>query len=271
MSIPVALTIAGSDSGGGAGIQADLKTFHAYGVFGTSAITAVTVQNTLGVYGVHTIPPEVVRAQIRAVVSDLHPRACKTGMLGTAEMVETVAAAVADAKLDLFVLDPVMVATSGDRLLDEGAERAIVTRLMPLATIITPNLGEAAILSGLSVGTVAEMEAAARHLTLLGANGVLLKGGHLDGDTVVDVLVIGDRCHAYQRPRIDTRHTHGTGCTLSAAITAGLALGASLREAVESALDYVYRAIATSPNLGQGSGPLNHFVPSTPRHQPDRS
>lgn len=260
VSIPVVLTIAGSDSGGGAGIQADLKTFAAFGVFGTTAITAVTVQNTMGVHGVHLIPVNDIRAQIHAVASDLRPHACKTGMLGSANIVRTVAIAIRDTGIAHYVLDPVMVATSGDRLLDDGAERAIISDLVPLATIVTPNLDEAAILAGIRVGSVHEMESAARILAERGARAVLVKGGHLEGDRVVDVLFDGTSVRTYERPRIDTRHTHGTGCTLSAAITAELALGRDLHTAVESALDFVHRAISSAPNLGQGSGPLNHFV-----------
>ena len=233
-------------------------------IHGTSAITAVTVQNTLGVQAVHTIPTDIVEAQIRAVAVDLSPAACKTGMLGTADLVGTVASAIREASLEKFVLDPVMVATSGDRLLDEGAERAILELLMPLSALITPNLHEASILSGMAVRTAEEMERAAHRLLELGAKAVLLKGGHLEGDQVVDLFVDPAGCHAYQRPRIDTRHTHGTGCTLSAAITAELSHGAALRDAVESGLDFVHRAIASAPNLGRGSGPLNHFL--QPRH-----
>jgi hydroxymethylpyrimidine/phosphomethylpyrimidine kinase len=261
VSIPVVLTIAGSDSGGGAGIQADLKTFDAFRVFGTTAVTAVTVQNTTGVQGVHLIPVGTIRAQIHAVVEDLHPLACKTGMLGSDAIVSAVAHAIRESAIGSYVLDPVMVATSGDRLLDAGAEQAIVRELLPLATIITPNLDEAAILAGMEVRTVAQMETAARSLAERGARAVLVKGGHLEGDRVIDVFYDGAAMHSFDRARIDTRHTHGTGCTLSAAITAELALGRDLLTAVGSALDYVHRAIENAPNLGQGSGPLNHFVP----------
>jgi len=258
---PVALTIAGSDSGGGAGIQADLKTFQAYGVFGTSAITAVTVQNTLGVRNYLALPPELVRAQIRAVTDDLRPRACKTGMLAGEAVIRVVAETLRELPAMAYVLDPVMVATSGDRLLDEGAERRILELLLPLATVITPNLDEAALLTGVPVSSVEEMEQAARRLVGGGAKAALVKGGHLVGDAVVDLLFDGLHIHAYRRARLDTRSTHGTGCTLSAAVTAGLARGATLQAAVESALDYVHRAIADAPGLGQGNGPLNHLVP----------
>jgi len=264
--MPVALTIAGSDSGGGAGIQADLKTFFAYGVFGTSALTAVTVQNTVGVRDYLALAPELVRAQIRAVVEDLDPRACKTGMLAGVPVIRAVAEALEELPGLAYVLDPVMVATSGDRLLDEGAERAILERLLPLATLVTPNLEEAALLTRTEVRTVEAMERAARSLVAAGAGAALVKGGHLPVGDVVDVLFDGVTVHAFRRGRIDTRSTHGTGCTLSAAVAAGLALGAPLQAAVESALDYVHRAIAQAPGLGRGNGPLNHLVrPVLPR------
>lgn len=260
-TLNVALTIAGSDSGGGAGVQADLKTFHAYGVFGTSALTAITVQNTLGVSGVHAIPVDIVREQIAAVATDLQPAACKTGMLATRELVFAVAHAIAQHRLPNYVLDPVMVATSGDRLLDEDAEDAIVQELAPLATLITPNLDEAAILTGEAVENVEDMHRAARTLVERGARAALIKGGHLRADELIDVLFDGRDVHEYRRPRIRTRSTHGTGCTLSAAVTAALARGAPLVTAVDSALDYVHRAIAAAPSLGAGNGPLNHFQP----------
>jgi hydroxymethylpyrimidine/phosphomethylpyrimidine kinase len=257
-STPIALTIAGSDSGGGAGIQADLKTFEAFGVFGTTAITAITVQNTVGVSAVHPVPLDIVRGQIAAVAADLPPAACKTGMLATRELVSTVARAIGEHALPNFVLDPVMVATSGDRLLDEDAISAVTSELMPLATLITPNLDEAALLVGFEVSNVADMRMAARALCDAGAAAALVKGGHLSGDDVVDVLFDGAEMHEYRHSRLHTSSTHGTGCTLSAAVAAGLGLGAGLGAAVEAALDYVHRAIAQAPRLGAGSGPLNH-------------
>ncbi|MGH7458047.1 MAG: bifunctional hydroxymethylpyrimidine kinase/phosphomethylpyrimidine kinase [Longimicrobiaceae bacterium] len=257
---PVALTIAGSDSGGGAGIQADLKTFHAFGVFGTSAITAITAQNTLGVHGIHAVPVGMVRSQIRAVAEDLHPAACKTGMLATAELVRAVADAVRAFELSNFVLDPVMVASSGDRLLDREAEQTMVEALLPLARVITPNLDEASILAGLPVDDTDTMRRAAAALVERGAAAALVKGGHLVGAEVVDTLFDGAEWHEWRRPRIDTRNTHGTGCTLSAGIAAGLAHGRSLHTAVEDALDFVRRAMQRPPDLGSGHGPLNHLV-----------
>jgi hydroxymethylpyrimidine kinase/phosphomethylpyrimidine kinase len=260
MSIPIALTIAGSDSGGGAGIQADLKTLHAFGCFGTSAITAITVQNTRGVTGVHAIPVDTVRAQIAAVAGDLPPAACKTGMLATSDLVRAVAASIRELALPNYVLDPVMVATSGDRLLDADAERTIVDELLPLAACVTPNLDEAAILVGFAVADVDGMRRAAQALVERGARSALLKGGHLRSDQLVDVLFDGAEWHEWRRPKLDTRNTHGTGCTLSAGIAAGLAHGRPLRQAVEDALDYVQRAMAAAPGLGSGHGPLNHLV-----------
>lgn len=256
---PIALTIAGSDSGGGAGIQADLKTFHALGVYGTSVLTAITAQNTLGVQAVHAVPLAHVRAQIDSVVSDLRPAALKTGMLTTTALVETVAAAIREHRLRHYVMDPVMVATSGDRLLAEDAVSALVQDLLPLADIVTPNLHEARILSGVAISGEEEMRLAGDRILELGASAVLIKGGHLDGEAV-DLLMDGGTERIWRRARIDTVHTHGTGCTLSAAITAGLARGDELTRAVDRAVGFVARAIAAAPGLGGGHGPVNHFV-----------
>jgi hydroxymethylpyrimidine/phosphomethylpyrimidine kinase len=262
----VALTIAGSDSGGGAGIQADLKTFHAFGVFGTSAITAITAQNTRGVSGVHPVPVGMVRAQIAAVVEDLRPAAAKTGMLATAELVECVAAAVEELGVPRLVVDPVMVATSGDRLLDADAERGIVARLLPLAVLVTPNLDEAELLCGFEVRSPAQMRRAAGALVEAGSGAALIKGGHLEGDEVLDLLFDGSEWREWRRPRLETTSTHGTGCTLSAAAAAGLALDLPLVDAVEAALDFVRRALEGAPGLGSGHGPLDHFIsPALPR------
>ncbi len=254
----IALTIAGSDSGGGAGIQADLKTFHQFGVYGTSAIVALTAQNTLGVHAVHPVPEAMVTAQLEALAGDLPPAAVKTGMLATAGLVRLVAAAIRRHGWREYVLDPVMVATSGDRLLDAAAEAVVRAELLPLAALVTPNLDEAGILTGEPVRTVAEMERAGRRLLALGAASALVKGGHLDGDTMTDVLVTPAGLQHFTRPRLATSSTHGTGCTLSAAITAGLALGRPLQIAVADALDYLYRALQSAPGLGGGHGPLNH-------------
>src|SRR5881296_326752 len=263
--VKVALTIAGSDSGGGAGIQADLKTFHQFGVFGASVVTAVTAQNTVGVRAWEAVPVALVTKQLDAVADDLPPLAVKSGMLGSAAVAEAVAAGIARRRLPNYVLDPVMVATSGDRLLDRDAEHIIRRDLVPLATLVTPNLDEAAILAGEPVESPAAMERAGRALVKLGARAALVKGGHLTGDAVVDVLVADGTVQRFTRPRIDTTSTHGTGCTLSAAVAAGLAHGRPLERAVADALDFVQRAMAAAPELGRGHGPLNHFVPGPPR------
>lgn len=260
----IALTIAGSDSGGGAGIQADLKTFHQFGVFGTSVVVAVTAQNTRGVRSIHPVPADMVRDQLAALAEDLPPAALKTGMLATAPLVQQVAGAIRAYGWTRLVVDPVMVATSGDRLLAPDAVQAMRERLMPLAAVVTPNLDEAALLTGEEVADPAAMDRAGRQLLASGAGAVLVKGGHLPGDTVVDVLVTASGTRRFARQRIATTSTHGTGCTLSAAITAGLALGRPLEAAVEDALDYVHRAIASAPGLGGGHGPLNHGVLARP-------
>jgi hydroxymethylpyrimidine/phosphomethylpyrimidine kinase len=258
---PIALTIAGSDSGGGAGIQADLKTFHQFGVFGTSVITAITAQNTHGVRGWSATSPELVAAQLDAVAEDLRPAAVKSGMLGDAAVVREVAAGLRRHSLAPYVLDPVMVATSGDPLLTPEAVATIRSELLPLADLVTPNLDEAAILVDAPVRDVAAMESAARQIVeRLGARAALVKGGHLEGPATVDVLFAGGALSHFRHRRIDTTSTHGTGCTLSAAIAAGLATGATMEEAVRAALEFVHRAIAAAPRLGGGHGPLNHFV-----------
>jgi hydroxymethylpyrimidine/phosphomethylpyrimidine kinase len=256
----IALTIAGSDSGGGAGIQADLKTFQRFGVFGTTAITAITAQNTRGVNGWEAVSTTLVRAQIDAVVSDLAPVACKSGMLGNGDIASAVAAAIRDHSLRNYVLDPVMVATSGDVLLEQDAIAVIRTELVPLATLVTPNLEEAAILTGEQIDDEDSMVRAAEILVSdLGAQAALIKGGHLAGDRVVDILYDGD-VRVFRGRRLETTSTHGTGCTLSAAIAAQLANGESLHAAVRRSIDYVHNAIASAPGLGSGHGPLNHLA-----------
>jgi hydroxymethylpyrimidine/phosphomethylpyrimidine kinase len=258
---PIALTVAGSDSGGGAGIQADLKTFQRYGVYGTSAITLVTAQNTRGVVRVDLLPAEAVVAQIDALAADLRPAAAKTGALGSAEVVEAVAGAVARHALRPLVVDPVMIAKHGDPLLAADAVEALRRRLLPQATLLTPNLPEAAaLLGGGAIEREADVEAAARALAAQGAGAVLVKGGHGSGPEVADLLFTGGRCLWLRAPRIDTPHTHGTGCTLSAAITARLALGDDLEAAARSAVAWLARAIATAPGLGGGHGPVNHWA-----------
>jgi hydroxymethylpyrimidine/phosphomethylpyrimidine kinase len=252
----IALTIAGSDSGGGAGIQADLRTFQRFGVFGTSAITAVTAQNTQGIRAVHTLPAELVVAQIAALAEDLPPAAVKSGMLGSLEVARATAGALSEYAFANYVLDPVVVASSGERLLDPGAESELLARLVPLAALVTPNLAEAALLTGLGVRTPDDMERAGQALLAAGAAAVLVTGGHLPGDDLVDLLVTPTLTRRFEHRRIATRSTHGTGCTLSAAITAGLALGRTLEDAVDEAISYVQRALVNAPGLGKGSGPL---------------
>ncbi len=266
MTTPIALTIAGSDSGGGAGIQADLRTFHAFGVHGTTAITAITAQNTLGVTAIHAVPSEIVRAQIDAVASDLAPTAVKSGMLATAELVETVAAAFVELGPPNYVLDPVMVATSGARLLESDAEASIRRLLVPLASVVTPNLDEASILVRAPVRTESEMRDAAARLVEMGAGAALVKGGHLDADELVDVLFDGEEWTVWKHRRQETTSTHGTGCTLSAAIAAGLARGLPPRLAIDDALDFLQRALRSAPRIGGGHGPVDHFV-EAPRRE----
>jgi hydroxymethylpyrimidine/phosphomethylpyrimidine kinase len=260
---PVALTIAGSDSGGGAGVQADLKTFAALGVFGTSALTALTAQNTRGVTGVWPVPASFVVAQVEAVLDDLTVRAVKTGMLGTREVVEAVAGLAAAGRLPHLVVDPVMVATSGDRLLEQPAEQAYVALLLPYAAVLTPNLLEAQALLGGSITTLDEQREAARALGALGAEVVVVKGGHAvrdSGDDAVDVVWDGREVRDLRSPRVATDNAHGTGCTFAAAIAAGLAQGREAGVAVEAAKAYVTGALQAGADwrLGGGSGPLDH-------------
>jgi hydroxymethylpyrimidine/phosphomethylpyrimidine kinase len=257
--MPIALTIAGSDSGGGAGIQADLKTFAAFGVYGTSAISAVTAQNTTGVTAWEPVSTDLVIAQIEAVASDLVPAAVKTGMLGTAAIVEAVAATIEELDLPNLVVDPVMIAKGGSRLLDDDALRAMTVELIPRAEVVTPNVPEAEVLAGRTIRTFEDMRGAAQRIRALGARVVVIKGGHLAGDEVVDLVVSADGEFAIRGPRIATRHTHGTGCTFAAAITAALARGQPIEQAVRGARTYVEGAIREAPQLGRGHGPLNHF------------
>ena len=259
MSIPKALTIAGSDSGGGAGIQADLKTFSAYRVFGMSVITAVTAQNSLGVQAVEGLSPAFVARQIESVLEDFGADAAKCGMLANAAIIDSVATSLGSRRVEKLVVDPVMVAKSGASLLEPAAVHALITRLLPLALVVTPNLPEAEVLAGMPVANRAEMEESARRIHALGPRHVLVKGGHLKGDAV-DLLYNGREFTAFQASRIDSGNTHGTGCTLSAAITAGLAQGRPLGEAVRDAKAYVTRAIREGFALGRGVGQLRHFL-----------
>ena len=259
MRIPRALTIAGSDSGGGAGIQADLKTFSAFRVFGMSVITAVTAQNSVGVQGVENLPPAFVAKQLRSVLSDFGADAAKCGMLSTAPIIEAVADVLAEHPIRRLVVDPVMVAKSGDPLLRPDARQALISRILPLALVVTPNLPEAEALSGISVTGREGMEEAARRIHALGPRHVLVKGGHLEGDAL-DLLWDGRDFTELSVPRVDSPNTHGTGCTFSAAIAAGLALGQSLLEAVRRAKAYVTRAIQEGFQAGRGVGQLRHFL-----------
>ncbi|MER3537641.1 MAG: bifunctional hydroxymethylpyrimidine kinase/phosphomethylpyrimidine kinase [Thermus sp.] len=255
-----ALTIAGSDPSGGAGVQADLKVFFRFGVYGMSALTLCTVQNTLGVQGVHLLPPGFVYEQIQAVAQDLPVHAAKTGALGSGAIVEAVARAVRAFGLEPLVVDPVMVAKSGDLLLEKEAVEALKTLLFPQAALITPNRLEAEVLLGQPIRTLKEAEEAAKALLLLGPRAVLLKGGHWDGPESTDLLATREGVWRFSAPRVKTRQTHGTGCTLSAAIAALLARGRPLEEAVAEAKRYLTQALKTAPGLGHGHGPLNHFA-----------
>ena len=253
-----ALTIAGSDSSGGAGIQADLKTFAAHGLFGTSAITAITAQNTQGVTDVAAVSPAMVRAQISAVAVDIPPDATKIGMLATSAIVAAVADAIREHRLPNVVLDTVMIAKSRAQLLDADAIGALRTQLVPLANVITPNVPEAEALTGLTIASVDDLRLAARRLVEMGARAALVKGGHLSGPAI-DVLWDGRAMTELTAERVESRHTHGTGCTLSSAIAAQLALGRSLEDACRAAKAYVTLAIQQAPGLGRGHGPLQHF------------
>ena len=260
--IAAALTIAGSDSGGGAGIQADLKTFAAHGVYGVSAITAVTAQNTVAVTGVGEIAAGLVAEQITAVLTDFPVAAAKTGMLSSAAIIAAVAGALDEHPHLPVVVDPVMVAKSGDRLLRPEAVEALARLLLPRAALLTPNLPEAADLTGLPVEDEAGMRAAGECLLTMGPRAVLVKGGHLDGNRIVDLLLDGEEIHEFREPRIRTRATHGTGCTLSAAVTAGLATGLPLVEAVRRGRNYLRQAMVRAIPLGAGHGPLAHLLPT---------
>lgn len=253
------LSIAGSDSGGGAGIQADIKTITALGGYAATVITAITAQNTLGVRDIHAVPVEIIRSQMDAVLEDIGADCIKTGMLASADIITLVCD-----RLDVLakniprVIDPVMVATSGARLMDEGAIEVLKARLIPGAALLTPNIPEAEMLTGLHITDTGAMQRAGEALLAMGARAVLVKGGHMTGAQVQDVLIGAQGVEIFSSPRIDTRHTHGTGCTLASGIATGLAQGMPLSDAVRRARDYVFEAIRTAPGLGGGNGPLNH-------------
>jgi hydroxymethylpyrimidine/phosphomethylpyrimidine kinase len=262
MITPAALSIAGSDSSGGAGIQADLKTFAALGVYGASVITALTAQNTKGVTGIHPVPADFVTAQLEAVFSDLDIGAVKIGMVADVAIIDAIAATLKRVRPKAVVLDPVMVATSGDALLGAGAVDALKTRLIPLANIVTPNLPEAAALLSEGIASSPDaIEAQGRRLLALGARAVLIKGGHGEGPESVDYLLTQNSVETLSAPRIATRNTHGTGCSLSSAIAAGLAKGEDLATAVRNAKAFISAAIASADrfSVGHGHGPIHHF------------
>ncbi len=268
------LTVAGSDSGGGAGIQGDLKTIERLGGFAMTAVTAVTAQNTLGVHGVWSLPPDAVERQIAAVANDIGVDAVKTGMLDSVALVRTVAAVLrrlgvarsvaVGARPVPLVVDPVMVAKGGQALLAEEARGALRDELLPLAALVTPNVPEAEVLTGLPAGTLEQRELVARRLVELGAGAALVKGGHTEGETVVDLFFDGHEVRLFNAARVHTQHTHGTGCTLSAAVATGLGQGLPLAQAVERGIRYVQAAIAHAPGLGAGHGPLGHAAGQAP-------
>ena len=254
-----ALTIAGSDSGGGAGIQADLKTFAAHGVYGTTAITAITAQNTLGVHAWQPLPADLVTAQIHAVVRDIGTNAVKIGMLGHASIVRAVSLALRDLRLTPVVLDPVMIAKGGDRLLSEDAVGELRTSLLPLADVVTPNIPEAEVLCGRRIRSLDDMRCAAQCIQQLGPRVVLVKGGHAEGPDCIDIACTRSGFFELRGTRIATRNTHGTGCTLSSAIAANLAKGLAEEDALREARRYIEGAIRNAPEIGTGHGPLNHM------------
>ncbi|MBM6882400.1 bifunctional hydroxymethylpyrimidine kinase/phosphomethylpyrimidine kinase [Bacteroides caecigallinarum] len=264
------LTIAGSDCSGGAGIQADIKTISALGCYAASAITAVTVQNTCGVSAIHPIPAEYVKSQIEAVMTDIKPEAVKIGMINDVEIVRAIASSIKTYRPKFVVFDPVMVSTSGCKLIEDKAIEAIKNELIPLSTIITPNLKEAIVLTGDNISHAGSMIEAGRKILNYGCHSVLVKGGHLDGDDMCDVLCINGDSNPYTftARKIDSHNTHGTGCTLSSAIATNLALGYTLQEAVNRAKEYVYKGILTGKDIhiGNGHGPLNHFHTPVPMH-----
>lgn len=272
---PCVLTIAGSDCSGGAGIQADIKTISALGAYAASAITAITVQNTCGVTGIHPVPPSYVKGQIEAIMDDICPQAIKIGMINDTKIVEVIAEMLQKYQPQFVVFDPVMVSTSGCKLMEDEAIEAITTRLIPLATLITPNLSEAEILAGQKIRTVEEMQRQAKEMLKLGCRGVLIKGGHLEGGRMCDVLqTVGEEVpHLFAAPKVDSRNTHGTGCTLSSAIATYLALGETVTDAVEKAKQYVYKGIEAGKDvcIGHGHGPLNHFYSPVPMHIFDKN
>ncbi len=259
MSIPRVLTVAGSDSGGGAGIQADLKTLNAIGVFGMSALTAITAQNTKGVFGIHELPPSFVQLQIKVVLEDIGADAIKTGMLSSREIIRAVAESLRASGVRWIVVDPVMRAKGGDPLLKPEAQEALINEILPLASVLTPNIPEAEALSGTRINDLDKMKEAAVKIKEMGPEYVLVKGGHLKGDEAVDVLYDGHEFKYFRSPFIKTKNTHGTGCTYASAIAGFLAKGYRVEESIKNAKDFVTGAIKNSLPIGGGHGPLNHF------------
>lgn len=255
------LTIAGSDSSGGAGIQADLKTFSAHGVYGMSVITAITAQSTRGVFGVQNVDPDIIRKQLEVLFDDLEVHAIKIGMVSTVETIEVIAAFLEKHRDIPLVIDPVMVSKSGFHLLEPDAKEALIGRLLPLADLLTPNLPEAEVITGHPVTTTDEMKTAGEAIHHMGPEHVLIKGGHLSGRMATDLLYDGTRWQAYPSTRVQTKNTHGTGCTLSASLAANLAKGLPVQEAVRRSKNYIGRAIASSLSIGAGPGPVHHFHP----------
>ncbi len=256
----IALTIAGSDSGGGAGIQADLKTFAALRIFGTSAITAITAQNSLGVSGIHDVPSQMVTAQMDAVLSDFSVAAIKTGMLSREDTIAAVCEGIRKHDISKIVVDPVMVAQSGDSLVSNDAVHALKEQLLPIAFLVTPNIPEAEKLSGLEISDIEGMKMAAKIISESGSQAVLVKGGHMDGPVIIDVLLVNGKYTLFEDRRIETENTHGTGCTLSSAITAELSAGTSLEEAVRRGRTYLRLTLEKSFKPGRGYGPLGHAI-----------
>ena len=259
MKIPVSLTIAGSDSGGGAGIQADLKTFSALGTYGCSVITAVTAQNTTGVYGIHEIPLDIIESQIDAVLDDLKPNVIKTGMLASIEVIKLISAKIKSSKTKNLVVDPVMIAKGGDKLIKDNAIGHLISELLPLSTVVTPNIPEAEVLSKITINNTQDIESAAKIIHSMGPNYVVIKGGHSNDSKSNDTIFDGQQFTTLEADRIPTANTHGTGCTYASAIAAGLAKNYTIEKSVEEAKTYVTAAIKNEPGLGNGHGPLNHF------------
>ena len=259
MKIPVSLTIAGSDSGGGAGIQADLKTFSALGTFGCSVITAVTAQNTTGVYGIHEVPIDIIESQIDAVINDLNPNVIKTGMLASIEVIKLISEKIRSSKTSNIVVDPVMIAKGGDKLIQDNAIGHLISELLPLSRVVTPNIPEAEVLSKIAINNVKDIESAAKIIHSMGPDFVVIKGGHSNDSKSNDTIYDGDKFTTLEADRIPASNTHGTGCTYASAIAAGLAKNYTVERSVEEAKSYVTQAIKNEPGLGNGHGPLNHF------------